>query len=394
MKPDNQHLRQEILKRLKRVVVKVGGSVIADRGKKSAGLARGFSDAAVRRIATQTQRIVETGREVVLVSSGAVMAGRSRLNLQRQNLTIPEKQACAAVGQSFLMRTYERHFEKLGLRVAQILLDHFDLADRKRYLNAENTIATLLRHGVIPVINENDTVSVDEIKIGDNDTLAATVACLVDAQLLIILSDVEGLYTCDPSVKPARQSSGEAPELISLVTRVTPDLERLAGMRNSGLTVGGMYTKVLAAKKTMSFGVPTLVVNGLAPDCLEKVFAGESTGTLFWSGKGKIKNRKHWIAHTLKPAGKIIIDAGARKAIIARGKSLLAAGVVRVEGRFEFGTAVRILDENQVEFARGLVNYGFRDLEQIKGMKTAAVRKLLGSGYYGEVVHRNDLVVL
>ncbi|MFQ5671875.1 MAG: glutamate 5-kinase [Nitrospinales bacterium] len=393
MKPDNQHLRQEILKHLKRVVIKIGGSVIADCEKESAGLARGFSDATVRRIAAQVQRIVETGREVVLVSSGAVMAGRSRLSLQRQTLTIPEKQACAAVGQSFLMRTYERHFEKLGLRVAQILLDHFDLADRKRYLNAENTIATLLRHGVIPVINENDTVSVDEIKIGDNDTLAATVACLVDAQLLIILSDVEGLYTRDPSVKPSRQSP-EVPELISLVTRVTPDLERLAGMRNSGLTVGGMYTKVLAAKKTMSFGVPTLVVNGLDPACLEKVFSGASTGTLFWSGKARIKNRKHWIAHTLKPAGRVIIDAGAKKAIVDRGKSLLPAGVVRVEGRFEFGNAVRILDEDQMEFARGLVNYGFRDLEQIKGMKTSAVRKLLGTGYYDEVVHRNDLVVL
>lgn len=391
MKKNEREIRKEILKNLKRVVIKIGSSVISDSSKE--GLARGLSHAAIRRIVEQIKRIVESGRQVVLVSSGAIMAGRSRLNLQRENLTVPEKQACAAIGQSSLMRAYEKHFEKAGLRVAQILLDHFDLADRKRYLNAENTIDTLLGHGVIPVINENDTVSVDEIKIGDNDTLAATVACLVDSQLLIILSDVEGLYTRDPGAKPLKPSL-ETPKLIPWVSKITPDLERLAGKSNSSLTVGGMYTKVLAAKKTMSFGVPSLVVNGLEPKSLQQVFVGESAGTLFWSGKTKIKNRKHWIAHTLKPVGRITIDAGAKRAIVKRGKSLLPAGVVKVEGGFEFGNSVRVLDENQVEFARGLVNYNFRDLDQIKGMKTPAVRKLLGTGFYDEVIHRNDLVVL
>ncbi|MFQ5715762.1 MAG: glutamate 5-kinase, partial [Nitrospinales bacterium] len=213
------------------------------------------------------------------------------------------------------------------------------------------------------------------------------------AQLLIILSDVEGLYTRDPSALSSKKT-GESPELIPLVTEITPDLERLAGKGNNRLTVGGMYTKILAAKKNMSFGIPTLIVNGLDPKCLEKVFSGETVGTLFFPGKTKIRGRKHWITHTLKPMGKVIIDAGARKAIVDRGKSLLAAGVVRVEGRFEFGNAVRVLDEDHLEFARGLVNYNNRDLERVKGMKTSAVRNLLGSNFYDEVIHRNDLVVL
>jgi len=328
----------------------------------------------------------------VLVSSGAVMAGRNRLNFRERYLSIPEKQACAAIGQSFLMSVYEKRFDKVGLKVAQILLGHDDLENRKRYLNAKNTIDTLLEHGVIPIINENDTVSVDEIKIGDNDTLSSEVACLVDSQLLIILSDVDGLYTRDPS-KPSGNPE-DRPQLIPLVRQVTPEIEKLAGKSGSGLTVGGMYTKVLAAKKAMHFGIPTLVVSGLDMVCLEKIFAGETVGTLFWSGKMKMKSRKHWIAHTLKPVGKITIDAGAKKAIVDHGRSLLPAGVVHVEGSFEFGNAVRILDQSHVEIARGLINYNSRDLDRIKGMKTSAVRGLLGPSFYEEVVHRNDLVVL
>lgn len=388
-----KNIRKEILKTLKRVVIKVGSSVISNHEKATDGLVRGLSEAAVHKIAAKVKRIVESGYEVVVVSSGAIMAGRKHLDLKRHYLTIPEKQACAAIGQSFLMGVYAKQFGKSGLRVAQILLDHDDLENRKRYLNAKNTIDTLLAHGVIPIINENDTVSVDEIKIGDNDTLSATVACLIDAQLLIILSDVEGLYTSDPAAKPSKKS-GKLPELIPHVTQVTPALEKVAGKSNNRLTVGGMYTKVLAGKKTMSFGIPALVVNGLDLRCLEKVFAGETVGTLFWSGKTKMKDRKHWIAHTLKPVGKITVDAGAKKAVVERGKSLLPVGVVKVEGHFEFGNSVRILDEDHVEFARGLVNYNFRDLEQIKGMKTSTVRSLLGSNFYDEVIHRDDLVVL
>jgi len=317
------------------------------------------------------------------------MAGRERLGFSQTDLSIPEKQACAAIGQSFLMHTYEKAFEKKDIKVAQILLSHDDLGNRRRYLNAKHTIEALLERNVIPIINENDSVTVEEIKIGDNDTLSATVACLVDAQLLIILSDVEGLYNRDPYSK----IKGEKAELISHVGRVNEEIERTAGKSNNRLTVGGMYTKVLAAKKTMSFGIPTLVVNGLDEKVLENVFSGKDVGTLFWSGKGKIRDRKHWIAHTLKPAGVLIVDDGARKALVEMGKSLLPAGLKKVQGEFEFGKAVKILDEEGKEIGRGLVNYNSRDLQQIKGMKTSAIKKSIGDSFYEEVIHRDDLVI-
>ncbi|MCH8157584.1 MAG: glutamate 5-kinase [Nitrospinae bacterium] len=382
-------MRKEILKGLKRVVIKIGSSIIASREK---GAVNGLNADHVRRLAGTIRKIVDRDYEVVLVSSGAIMAGRERLGLHKTNLTIPEKQACAAIGQSYLMHSYEKKFEQQGLKVAQILLGHDDLENRKRFLNLKHTLETLLEYGVIPIINENDSVTVDEIKIGDNDTLAATVACLVDAQLLIILSDVDGLYSRDPSKKGGGKSG--PPELIEHISRVTDKIEKLAGKSGSSVTVGGMYTKVLAAKQTMSFGIPALVVNGLDNTVPDRIFSGESVGTLFWSGREKIKTRKHWIAHTLKPLGKVTIDSGARKAIVERGKSLLPAGVVCVEGKFEFGNAVRILDEKGVEIARGLVNYNVLDLDRIKGMKTAAVRKLFSQNFYEEVVHRDDLVVL
>ena len=361
-------IRGEILKSLKRVVIKIGSSIITQCEKGQASSANGLNADNVRSLAGTIRRIVDRDCEVVLVSSGAIMAGRERLGLHRANLSIPEKQACAAIGQSYLMHTYEKKFEKQGLKVA------------------------LLEHKVIPIINENDSVTVDEIKIGDNDTLAATVACLVNAQLLIILSDVDGLYTSDPSIK--RKKGESFPEIIEHVDCITDKIEKLAGRSNSAVTVGGMYTKVLAAKQTMSFGVPTLVVNGLDKSVPDKIFKGKSVGTLFWAGREKIKTRKHWIAHTLKPSGEITVDSGAAKAIVNRGKSLLPAGVTRVEGKFEFGNAVCILGEDGTEIARGLVNYSLRDLDRIKGMKTGAVRKIFGENFYEEVIHRDDLVVL
>ena len=270
-------------------------------------------------------------------------------------------------------------------------MSHDDLGNRKRYLNAKHTIETLLEKGVIPIINENDSVTVEEIKIGDNDSLSATVACLVDAQLLIILSDVEGLYDRDPSVKV--KAGVEKAQLLSHISKVNEDIEKIAGKSNNHLTVGGMVTKVRAAKKTMSFGIPTLVVNGLDEKVIENIFAGKEVGTLFWSGKGKIRDRKHWIAHTLKSAGTLTLDTGARKALLERGKSLLPAGLLKVTGSFEFGNAVTLLDELGKEIGRGLVNYNSRDLENIKGLKTSAVRSLMGKSFYEEVVHRDDLVI-
>lgn len=385
-------IRQDILKNLKRVVIKVGSGVISDHESGKPALERGLSQKRIRSYARRIKALVDQGFEVVLVSSGAIMAGRERLKLTRHQLDIPEKQACAAIGQSFLMRSYEQAFDKQGLKVAQILLGHDDLEHRKRFLNAKHTIEALLRHGVIPIVNENDSVTVDEIKIGDNDTLSANVACLVNAQLLVLLSDVDGLYTADPAIK--RKKSAPKPELIRMVDRISPEIERLAGRSKNPLSAGGMFTKVMAARKTMSFGIPTLIVNGLNGNVLEKVFAGKQVGTLFWSGRAKIKDRKHWIAHTLKPAGTLTVDAGAKKALVERGKSLLAAGVVGVAGRFEFGSAVSIVDENGLEIARGLVNYNSRDLATIKGMKTSAMRVVVENNYYEEVVRRDDLVLL
>jgi glutamate 5-kinase len=387
----SRELRKNILKNAKRVVIKVGSGVISDHESGKAPLERGLSLKRIRSYARRIKAIVDAGYEVILVSSGAIMAGRERLNLKRPHLDIPEKQACAAIGQSSLIRSYERAFEKQGLKVAQILLGHDDLENRKRYLNVRHTLEALLAHGVIPIVNENDSVTVDEIKIGDNDTLSANVACMAEAHLLILLSDVDGLFTSDPLQVKKNDSPAE---LISHVDRITSRIEKLAGKSSNPLAVGGMYTKVQAAKKTMSYGIPTLIINGLKGENLKKVFAGSPIGTLFWSGEAKIKDRKHWIAHTLKPAGSVKVDAGARKALVERGKSLLAAGVVTVDGKFEFGAAVRILNERGREIARGLVNYNSRDLDQIKGMKTAAVRSLVGSNFYEEVIHRDDLVLM
>ncbi len=386
-----KELRREILKAVKRVVIKIGSGVISDHESGRTALERGLSEKRIRSYARRIKHITDLGVEVIVVSSGAIMAGRQRLNLVRSTLDIPEKQACAAIGQSHLMRTYEHYFDKQGLKVAQILLGHDDLEHRKRFLNAKHTIEALLERGVIPIVNENDSVTVDEIKIGDNDTLSANVACMAGAQLLVILSDVDGLFDGDPA--RARKNAADAPKLISHVDRITADIEQLAGKSRNPLSVGGMYTKVLAAKKTMSFGIPTLVVNGLDGKILDRIFAGAAVGTLFWSGKTKIRDRKHWIAHTLKPAGTLTVDAGACKAIVERGKSLLPAGVVKVEGAFEFGASVRIVSDGN-EIARGLVNYSAGALDRIKGMKTPAIRNLVGTDFYEEVVHRDDLVVL
>ena len=388
----HKDVRKEILKGLKRVVIKVGSSIITKREKRNNEWANELNANNVRLLARTIRQFVDRNCEVVLVSSGAIMAGRERLDLHRTDLSIPEKQACAAIGQSYLMHTYEKKFEKEGIKVAQILLGHDDLRNRKRFLNAKHTLEALLEHKVIPIINENDSVTIDEIKIGDNDTLSATVACLLNAQLLIILSDVDGLFSRDPSSK--MREGDTSMKIIEHVDCITQKIEKLAGGSKSKVTVGGMHTKILAAKQTMSFGIPTLIVNGFDNSIAEKIYKGKSVGTLFWAGREKIKKRTHWIAHTLKPSGKITVDSGAEKAILSRGKSLLPAGVIKVEGKFEFGNAVRILGEDGKEIARGLVNYNFRDLDSIMGMRTSAVKKIFEDNFYNEVIHRDDLTLL
>jgi glutamate 5-kinase len=285
------------------------------------------------------------------------------------------------------MRAYEKSFEENGNKVAQILLTHQDLTDRKRFLNARHTITTLLQLGIVPIINENDTVSVDEIRFGDNDTLAGQVAHLVDADLLIILSDVDGLYTADPRQNPAAT-------LIPLVTEITDDIEQTAGASRSEESTGGMMTKVRAAKQVAQFGMPTLIMNGETLGLLPSVFTGASVGTFFLPQNRLLSSRKQWIAFTLRPKGQILLDQGAVEALQQRGKSLLPSGILEVRGTFQPGDPVACLDQQEKEFAKGLVNFSSQTLQQIKGHKTTELQKMIGNQEYEEVIHRDNLALL
>jgi glutamate 5-kinase len=349
------------------------------------GKGRTLSQPVFDRLAREISAIKKKGLEVVMVSSGAIAAGMGRLGLMEKPKTMPQKQASAAIGQSALMWNYERAFSFYGQKVAQILLTRDDLSNRNRYLNARNTLLTLLEFGVIPIINENDTVVVEEIKFGDNDNLSALVTNLVHADLLMILSDIDGLYDRDPRIhKNAR--------LIPLVPQVTEEMEKKASGTLSPISIGGMVTKLQAARKAALFGVPMILASGMEAGILERVLRGEEVGTLFVSQVNKLTSRKHWIAFTLEPSGKIIVDEGAKKAILQKGKSLLPSGVLAAEGKFALGDPVGLADASGNEFARGLANYDSSAINRIKGLKTSEVETRLGYKYTDEVVHRDDLV--
>ncbi|HSN04408.1 MAG TPA: glutamate 5-kinase, partial [Nitrospira sp.] len=301
--------------------------------------------------------------------------------------SLPVKQAAAAVGQSRLMWAYEKAFERLHIQVAQILLTHQDLADRRRFLNARYTLTALIGFGVLPIINENDTVAVEEIRVGDNDTLAAQVAHLVDADLLVILSDVDGMFTEDPRKNPAAT-------LIPLIPEITEEIERKAGMSSTFEGTGGMATKVRAAKKVGEYGVATLIVNGQQPGLLPQVLTGGSGGSLFIAKERRLNSRKHWIAFTLRARGQIRVDQGAVEALTQRGKSLLASGIVEITGHFEAGDPVSCLDHDGKEFAKGLVNFPSELLGRMKGLKTQDIQHQIGPQEYEEVIHRDNLVIL
>lgn len=373
-------MRDHLLKRARRIVVKIGSSLVASQGI-------GLRPERIERLAGDIAAIKADGREVLLVSSGAVVSGLQKLGLTSRPKRLPVKQAAAAVGQSRLMWAYEKAFEPLQQRVAQVLLTHQDLADRRRFLNARHTLTTLIEFEVIPIINENDTVAVDEIRFGDNDSLAAQVAHLVDADLLVILSDVDGLFSEDPR----RNASAT---LIPLVTDITKDVERRAGVSGSFEGTGGMATKVQAAKKVAEYGVPTLILNGETPGLLETTLRGGPGGTLFLPRDRRLTNRKHWIAFTLRSKGQITVDEGAEEALVRRGKSLLASGILAVTGDFGQGDAVACLTRQGKEFAKGLVNFSAETLRQVKGLKTAEIQKTLGRQEYGEVIHRDNLAIL
>ena len=371
-------MRTILLAHVRRVVIKIGSGVISD----DSGLD-------LERIESLCQDIVELRRrgfEIVLVSSGAVAAGKGDLGIVGRPQTIPLKQAAAAIGQSRVMRAYKEALRPCGVTVAQVLLTRDDLANRRRYLNARNTLMTLLEHNVLPVINENDTVVVDEIRFGDNDNLSAMVTNLVEAQMLVILSDVDGLYDSDPRHNPQAR-------LITEVERITDAIEAMAGDEGSTLGTGGMATKIKAAKRATLFGAGTAIINGRKPHNLQFLFDGHELGTYFLPVRDPITARKHWIAFTKKPRGKLLLDDGARTAIIDGGKSLLPSGVRAIDGEFDRGDAVRLCTLDGREFAKGVTNYSALELQRIMGCKTREIETILGYKYGDEVVHRDNLVV-
>jgi glutamate 5-kinase len=373
-------MRDELLRHAKRIVVKIGSSLIASR-------AIGLRPEQIERLADEISALRAGGREVLIVSSGAIVSGIKKLQLKEYPKTLPVKQAAAAIGQSRLMWAYEKAFERLGIQVAQILLTHQDLADRRRFLNARYTLTALIGFSILPIINENDTVAVEEIRVGDNDTLASEVAHLVDADLLVILSDVDGLYTEDPRKNPVAT-------LIPFIPEITEDVERRAGMSSTFEGTGGMATKVRAAKKVGTYGISTLIINGEQAGLLPSVLAGGPGGSLFLAPERRLTSRKHWIAFTLRPRGHVRLDAGAVEALTNRGKSLLASGIVDVTGHFEAGDPVSCLDVDGKEFAKGLVNISSELLSRTKGLKTQEINQQYGPQEYEEVIHRDNLVIL
>ena len=371
--------RMEHLRRARRVVVKVGSAVLT--------AADGLHVPTMSALAGEMAALREQGIEVILVSSGAVAAGRRILGCGSGCAGLREKQAAAAVGQSGLMRTYEKLFSGRGLRVAQLLLTHDDLASRRRYLNVRNTVTTLLSWGVVPIVNENDTVSVSELRFGDNDNLAAQMTNLTEADLLVCLTDVDGLFTANPARDP------DAVRVLT-VARIDRKVEAMAGNVNSALGTGGMRSKIKAARMVSDRGGCSFIGPGRRPGILRDLFAGEPVGTFFLPREERMASRKHWIAYTLRPKGYLRLDDGARRALVERKKSLLAAGITGVEGRFGVGDPVHCLDASGRAFAAGLVNYRSADIEKIKGARTSEIEKILGFKDSDEVIHRDNLVVL
>ena len=358
-------MRSELLKNVSRIVVKLGTGVLTDSRKQ-------IDPAQLEQIVAQVAALRRAGREVVVVTSGAVGAGMGALGFDTRPADLAEKQACAAVGQCRLMSTYEKLFAKHDLVVAQVLLTHDDLEHHERHLNARNTLVTLLGHGVVPIINENDAVSFTEIKVGDNDTLSALVASLLPADLLVILTTVDGV------IENFGQSGAK---VISSIGQIDAELEKIAGGTTSETAVGGMATKIQAAKIVVRSGIPLVIASGRKQSVLADILAGADEGTLFIAQEGKLRGRKRWIAFFHHPKGTLVVDDGAKNALREAGKSLLPPGVARCEGDFAAGDVVRICDANGTEFARGIARFS-----------SAAVREK--SLPKEELVHRDDLVIL
>jgi len=369
-----------VLTQCKRIVVKVGSSLVTNQGT-------GLDLAALGNWARQIAALNTAGHEVVLVSSGAIAEGMQRLGWKKRPSSIHELQAAAAVGQMGLVQAYESCFRKHDLHAAQVLLTHADLADRERYLNARTTLTTLLSLRVIPIINENDTVVTDEIKFGDNDTLGALVTNLIEADVLIILTDQDGLYTADPR-------KDTTATLVSSALAGDAQLESMAGGAGSNIGRGGMITKILAAKRAARSGAHTVIASGHEPDVLLRLIKGESIGTLLTAATLTLAARKQWLADHLQVAGKLVLDAGAVKALRSDGKSLLPIGVKKVVGEFERGALVACIGEDGSEIARGLTNYNAEEARLIAQHASKEIKALLGYGGDSEIIHRDNLVLL
>jgi glutamate 5-kinase len=363
----------------KRIVVKIGSSLLTDGGK-------GLNQAAIAVWVRQMAQLKQQGIDVILVSSGSVAEGMSRLGLKTRPKALHELQAAASVGQMGLVQTFESNFQVHGLHAAQVLLTHDDLSNRQRYLNARSTLLSLLNYDVVPVINENDAVATDEIRFGDNDTLGALVANLVEADLLIILTDQLGLFDSDPSVNPSAK-------LINEISAHDPLLEAMAGGSRSGLGRGGMATKVSAARLASRSGAATVIVSGELDNVIGSVMAGDTIGTYLYANIAPLVARKQWLAGHLQAKGSLVLDAGAVRVLKTSGKSLLAVGVIAVQGQFGRGELVICLDTEGVEIARGLVNYPAVEMRLIQGKPSQQFASILGYSDDEEVIHRDNLVL-
>ncbi len=366
------------LEKVKRLVVKVGSAVLTAED--------GLSRPVIANLAAELSRFKRQGYDVILVSSGAIACGRKKLGISRRDFSLSEKQALAAIGQAGLIEAYEEAFAQYEQHVAQVLLTRQDLEDRKRYLLARNTLLTLLRWRVIPIINENDTVAVEEIQFGDNDLLAALTVGLVGADLLICLSDIDALYEHDPREVPGARA-------IRRVTRIDERIEAMAGKKPGRFGRGGMISKIRAAKIVTSFGVPMIIAPGREPLILEQIFSGEEVGTFFFPEKKGLSSRKFWLAYHRRPEGVLVIDPGAAAALKAR-KSLLPAGIKEVRGIFDRGACVECITEDGQRVAIGLSNYTSEDLKKILGCHSREIPKRLGFSGQDEVIHRDNLVLL
>ncbi len=362
----------------KRIVVKLGSNVITAKNS--------LNMEVIESISNQISALIDKGIEVILVSSGAMAAGLRKMKMDSRPDEIPKRQAISAIGQSGLMNAYEKSFAQNGKKVAQILLTAEDLNNRKRYLNARNTLHTLIDWKVMPIINENDTIMVEEIKLGDNDNLAAMITLLMDADFLFILTDIDGLYDKDP-----RQFSDA--KLIPKVATIKKEIEEFASHIPGTLGTGGMLSKIQAAQKVTAAGIPMIVARGNTPNALLRFFDGEVHGTYFVPKEKKTASRKCWIAYTLAPKGSLIIDDGAVHAVRENGKSLLPIGITSVEGEFEEGAAVSFKTSDNDIIGIGLVNYRSSDIRLIKGLKTFQIESCLGGKHYDEIIHRNNLVL-